>query len=53
MKFTIILFLAVGYVSAESDKTLETAISFVKDCNGDYFLCVKVIIVISCESDVK
>lgn len=35
---------ALACASAEeSDKSLETAINFVKDCKGDYILCVKVI----------
>lgn len=44
MKFTIALVVALAaFASAEdSDNTLETAINFVKDCRGDYFLCVKV-----------
>ncbi|XP_072935263.1 uncharacterized protein [Epargyreus clarus] len=42
MKFTIVLVLAcAAFAAADDDKTLETAISFIKDCNVDYIACVK------------
>ncbi|KAL4708572.1 hypothetical protein ACJJTC_014180 [Scirpophaga incertulas] len=43
MKITAVVILAlVAFASAEdSDNTLETAINFIKDCKGDYILCVK------------
>lgn len=38
----VILFSIVALArSNESDNTMEVALSFVKDCKGDYFLCVK------------
>ncbi|XP_004926113.1 uncharacterized protein LOC101740865 [Bombyx mori] len=40
MKFYILIAL-FALACAERDSTLETAISFVQDCNEDYFLCVK------------
>ncbi|XP_028177081.1 uncharacterized protein LOC135083644 [Ostrinia nubilalis] len=43
MKITFVFALAVlacAYAD-DSDRTLETAINFVKDCRGDYTLCVK------------
>lgn len=43
MKFFLVVLAITALVSAEdSDNTLETAINFVKDCKGDYTLCVKV-----------
>lgn len=43
MKLFIVILAATAFVSAEdSDNTLETAINFIKDCPGDYILCVKV-----------
>lgn len=43
MKLTVALVLAVAALAhAESDNTMEIALSFVKDCQGDYALCVKV-----------
>lgn len=44
MKVALVLALAlVAFVGAEdSDNTMEIAINFVKDCRGDYILCVKV-----------
>lgn len=43
MKFSLVLLALVALVSGdESDNTMETAINFIKDCKGDYFLCVKV-----------
>ena len=44
MKTTLIVLLALGAcVSAEeSDRSVETALNFIKDCKGDYILCVKV-----------
>ncbi|XP_053619436.1 uncharacterized protein LOC128680371 [Plodia interpunctella] len=43
MKLTLVLVAALAaFASAEeSDNTMEIALSFVKDCKGDYFLCVK------------
>ncbi|CAH0401549.1 unnamed protein product [Chilo suppressalis] len=43
MKFAAaIVFALVAFAAAEdSDNTLETAINFIKDCKGDYILCVK------------
>ncbi|XP_047513049.1 uncharacterized protein LOC125054943 [Pieris napi] len=42
MKFSLVLLAIVALVSGdESDNTMETAINFIKDCRGDYFLCVK------------
>ncbi|XP_063629845.1 uncharacterized protein LOC134801243 [Cydia splendana] len=42
MKLTVALVLALAaFAQAESDNTMEIAMSFVKDCQGDYFLCVK------------
>ncbi|XP_013165459.1 PREDICTED: uncharacterized protein LOC106116244 [Papilio xuthus] len=42
MKFTLVLVIALGaFAAAEEDNTMEIALSFVKDCKGDYFLCVK------------
>ncbi|XP_038219603.1 uncharacterized protein LOC119837890 isoform X2 [Zerene cesonia] len=41
MKFALVLLALGALVSAEEDKTMETAINFIKDCQGDYFLCVK------------
>ncbi|KAJ2940090.1 hypothetical protein O0L34_g14127 [Tuta absoluta] len=43
MKYTFALVLALAaFASAEdSDNTMETAINFIKDCRGDYILCVK------------
>ncbi|KAJ0170879.1 hypothetical protein K1T71_013651 [Dendrolimus kikuchii] len=42
MKFAIlILSLAAYAIADDGDNTLETAISFIKDCKGDYILCVK------------
>lgn len=45
MKFAILILSLAAYATAEDDNTLETALSFVKDCRGDYFLCVKVIFI--------
>lgn len=43
MKFTIVFVLALAaFASADSDNTLETALNFIKDCPGEYYLCVKV-----------
>lgn len=44
MKIAIVFaFALVAFASADdSDNTMEIALSFVKDCKGDYFLCVKV-----------
>lgn len=44
MKVAIVLaFALVAFASADdSDNTMEIALSFVKDCKGDYILCVKV-----------
>lgn len=45
MKY-FLLVLAIGALAkCEEDRSLETAINFVKDCQGDYILCVKVIII--------
>lgn len=44
MKSIIIFALFALAAAEESDRTLETAINFVKDCKGDYILCVKVVI---------
>ncbi|XP_037296099.1 uncharacterized protein LOC115454700 [Manduca sexta] len=42
MKIAVVLLSLVIIVNADdSDKTLETAINFIKDCHGDYILCVK------------
>ncbi|XP_068625693.1 uncharacterized protein [Battus philenor] len=43
MKFTLVVVFALWAFAAaeESDNTMEIALSFVKDCKGDYFLCVK------------
>ncbi|CAK1594303.1 unnamed protein product [Parnassius mnemosyne] len=43
MKFTLVVVLALGAFAAaeDSDNTMEIAIGFVKDCKGDYILCVK------------
>ncbi|KAJ8709514.1 hypothetical protein PYW08_009518 [Mythimna loreyi] len=43
MKLFLVFLAATAFVvSAEdSDNTLETAINFIKDCKGDYILCVK------------
>lgn len=44
MKLAIVfVFALVAFASADdSDNTMEIALSFVKDCKGDYILCVKV-----------
>lgn len=44
MKFTFAFIVALVAIASadDSDRTLETAINFVKDCKGDYILCVKV-----------
>ena len=44
MKLFLVFLAATAFVvSAEdSDNTLESAINFIKDCKGDYILCVKV-----------
>lgn len=43
MKVFLFILAATAFVSAEdSDNTIETAINFIKDCHGDYILCVKV-----------
>lgn len=44
MKIVLIAFLALAAVARadDSDNTMETAINFIKDCKGDYILCVKV-----------
>ncbi|KAH9644674.1 hypothetical protein HF086_011843 [Spodoptera exigua] len=42
MKLFLVILAATAFVSAEdSDNTLESAINFIKDCKGDYILCVK------------
>ncbi|OWR51343.1 uncharacterized protein LOC116774800 [Danaus plexippus] len=43
MKVAVFVLLALGALARadDSDNTLETAINFVKDCRGDYILCVK------------
>ncbi|XP_075986831.1 uncharacterized protein LOC142983710 [Anticarsia gemmatalis] len=42
MKLFLVILAATAFVSAEdSDNSLETAINFIKDCHGDYILCVK------------
>ncbi|XP_034837318.1 uncharacterized protein [Maniola hyperantus] len=43
MKIFLISFIALAaFASADdSDHTMETAINFIKDCRGDYVLCVK------------
>ncbi|VVC90302.1 unnamed protein product [Leptidea sinapis] len=42
MKIVFLIFAVSALVNAEeSDKSVETAINFIKDCQGDYFLCVK------------
>ncbi|KAL0811306.1 hypothetical protein ABMA28_009720 [Loxostege sticticalis] len=43
MKFTFAFIVALVAIASadDSDRTLETAINFVKDCKGDYILCVK------------
>ncbi|KAI8423213.1 hypothetical protein MSG28_014251 [Choristoneura fumiferana] len=42
MKLTLALVLALAaFAHADSDNTMEIALSFVKDCQGDYALCVK------------
>lgn len=44
MKIALIVLLALGARASgdDSDNTMETAINFIKDCRGDYILCVKV-----------
>lgn len=43
MKLALIAFALVAVANAEySDNTMDIALSFVKDCKGDYILCVKV-----------
>lgn len=43
MKIALIVLLAVSaFASAEEDKSVEAALNFIKDCKGDYILCVKV-----------
>lgn len=44
MKILVVFaFALVAFASADdSDNTMEVALSFVKDCRGDYILCVKV-----------
>ncbi|XP_047036315.1 uncharacterized protein LOC124642060 [Helicoverpa zea] len=42
MKIFLVILAVTAFVSAEdSDNTLESAINFIKDCKGDYILCVK------------
>ncbi|CAH0721074.1 unnamed protein product, partial [Brenthis ino] len=42
MKFALIVLLAVSaFASADEDNSVETALNFIKDCKGDYILCVK------------
>ncbi|XP_023950840.1 uncharacterized protein LOC112055082 [Bicyclus anynana] len=42
MKLALIgLFVLATLARAEDDNTMETAINFIKDCRGDYILCVK------------
>lgn len=44
MRFALVFVFALGAIVAadDSDNTMEIALSFVKDCKGDYILCVKV-----------
>lgn len=43
MKLFVVILAAVAFVSAEeSDNSLSTALNFIKDCHGDYIICVKV-----------
>ncbi|XP_026732285.1 uncharacterized protein LOC113497042 [Trichoplusia ni] len=42
MKLFVVILAAVAFVSAEeSDNSLATALNFIKDCHGDYIMCVK------------
>ncbi|XP_041985126.1 uncharacterized protein LOC121737539 [Aricia agestis] len=41
MKCLVVFLACCALVSCQSDTSLETAINFIKDCKGDYILCVK------------
>lgn len=44
MRILIFIVALAAIAKAEdSDNTMEMALSFVKDCKGDYFICVKVV----------